>query len=167
MNEIDKYRNSPVPIEVDFMDEGFNPETSSPLNLVEIFRRRWHIMLICATLFAAVGVPAVWYGVKPVYKSEGAIHVKPVLVDIFNKRDSGDITNYQVYMNTQSDLMKQNHVINYVAEKLAEEPLQNFTEGQDPRIVLRTMLAREKIKIAPERTKEFIKILAASPFKEE
>jgi len=167
MNEIDKYRNSPVPIEVDFMDEGIYPETSSSLDLGGILKRRWHIILICAVLVAAVGLPAVWYGVKPVYISEGAIHVKPVLVDIFNKRDSGDISNYQVYMNTQSDLMKQNYVIDYVAEKLAEQPLQNFTEGQDPRTVLRTMLVRKDIKIDPERGKEFIKIVAAGPYKEE
>jgi len=89
--------------------------------------RRWYILLLTFFIICASGLSAVWYFKEPVYHVTGAIRIAPILADILtNTKDKGDISDYEIFMNTQAELIKSDQVLQRVADDLQNKELSFF-----------------------------------------
>jgi len=88
------------------------------------------LLLICSG-----GVAAIWFLVEPVYTVTGAIRVAPIISNILTgKDDGGRISDYQSFMYTQSEMVTSSHVVQRVADDLADKGL-TFFEGRTSGLV--------------------------------
>ncbi|MFC1781158.1 hypothetical protein ACFLZ8_02715, partial [Planctomycetota bacterium] len=102
------------------------PSNENP-NIIAGILRRWHIALLIFFLFCAAGLPAIWLLINPVFNVSGAIRIAPIIADILtNTKDSGDISNYEIFMNTQSELITSNQVLQRVADDMQSKNLSFF-----------------------------------------
>ena len=68
------------------------------------------------------GIPAIWFLVEPLYTVTGAIRVAPIIENIVTgENESGGISNYQSYMNTQADIIMSRPVVEGVADDLVDK----------------------------------------------
>ena len=147
---------------------------SSPSLIVPIIRR-WYVVLITFLLVCGIGIPAVWFLVKPLSEATAAIRVAPVIQSIlFSDKDSeGVIPMYKNFMNTHADLIVSEQVLQRTADDLVDknlaffkkpgttERLKNKLIGQDdvePVALLKQALTDGDISVVPGRESELIKI---------
>jgi capsular exopolysaccharide synthesis family protein len=91
--------------------------------------RRWYIVLLIFLLASGIGLPAIWFTVKPVYSVTGAIRVAPIVVDILSdQQDSGEISNYESFKNTEAEKIRSNTVVQRVADDLVDRDLSFFSD---------------------------------------
>ncbi|MHC4418171.1 MAG: Wzz/FepE/Etk N-terminal domain-containing protein [Planctomycetota bacterium] len=190
MDELEKYQSQQVVQSLAHKSlahfevaAGFDDD-SSP-SLVTPIIRRWRIVLLTSLLMCLVGIPAVWYLVKPSYQATAAIRIAPVIPSIlFGDSDSDSvIPMYDNFKNTQAEMIKSDRVLQRVADDLANKNLAFFgkvndvsqlpndnrpeTEAADPVDVLRKALNSGILKVTPERRSELIKIVMESANPEE
>ncbi|MHC4364797.1 MAG: GumC family protein [Planctomycetota bacterium] len=190
MDELEKYQSQQVVQSLAHKSlahfevaAGFDDD-SSP-SLVTPIIRRWRIVLLTSLLMCLVGIPAVWYLVKPSYQATAAIRIAPVIPSIlFGDSDSDSvIPMYDNFKNTQAEMIKSDRVLQRVADDLANKNLAFFgkvndvsqlpndnrpeTEAADPVDVLRKALNSGILKVTPERRSELIKIVMKSANPEE
>ncbi|MCH9021214.1 MAG: AAA family ATPase, partial [Planctomycetes bacterium] len=159
MNEIEKIKPQLIQSDVAYIDSSATTDNNPMLPILMGMLRRWYIILLVFLIISGVGVPAIWYGKKPTYTSVGAIRVAPILTNLITgEKDSGNISNYQMFMNTQADLLRRDHVIQSVADELSGYNLSFFPSGSDPVNVLRQMLDDKTINVGPEKNTELLKI---------
>ena len=88
------------------------PEGEGTFSLIVGVLRRWYIAVATFLLMCAIGLPAIWLLIKPLYSATGAIWVAPILTSILSgEKDSGGISNYQSFMNTQAEMITSSQVI--------------------------------------------------------
>jgi len=120
MNDLEKYHEQVIEqrganFEVHPESDG---ETTS--NLAAGVLRRWYIVLLIFIVMCAIGIPAIWFLIKPLYSVTGAIRVAPILANILTgEADRGEISNYQIFMNTQAEMITSGRVVHRVADDLA------------------------------------------------
>ncbi len=114
MNELEKYNDQTV--REDIVNLEALPETGSEASrLITGILRRWYIVLIVLIVICGLGLPAVWLLKEPVQIVTGAIRIAPIMADILtDKRDPGQISNYEIFMNTQAEMLTSNQVIRMV-----------------------------------------------------
>ena len=151
-------------------------------NLLAGLRRRWHIIFLTFFVICLVGLPAIWLLVKPLYNVEGAIRIASVLADILkDKQDKGEISDYEVFMNTQAALFTSDQVLQRVADELHDKNLSFFqrsTFGLIPVIkqkilgqqvnpdvlwLLKQAISKEYISVKPVKNTEYIQIMVKCP----
>lgn len=138
-------------------------EDNSAANLIKAVLRHWRLMLLSFLLICAAGLPPIWFRIKPRYQTTGAIRVAPIMTNILSgERDSGQIQNYQMFMNTQAELITSSRVLDRVADDLAEKNLTPFAQAAEPITALRNAVAGGAIQVAPARRTELIKITVTS-----
>ena len=126
MNELEKYDDKVIGQELVNFDTPPESDNESP-NFILGVLRRWHILLLTSFVICAIGLPAIWFLIKPVYVVTGAIRIAPILADILTEaRDRGDISDYQSFMNTQVQMITSSQVIQRVADDLQDKPLSVF-----------------------------------------
>ena len=140
------------------------PGVDSSPNLIVPILRRWYIVLITLLVICAIGIPAVWFLIKPTYAATAAIRVAPIIPSIlFSDKDSeGVIPMYQNYMNTQATLIKSDQVLQRVADDLVGKKLKFFESAANPVAKLRKALIDEDITVIPGRRSELIMIAMES-----
>ncbi len=95
--------------------------------LTTVLLRRWRAAVIVFALICFVGLSVIWLIIKPVCEVTGAIRVAPILSNILTgKADSGDVSNYQSFMNTQAEMIISGPVIDRAADDLATKNLSFF-----------------------------------------
>ena len=136
---------------------------SSP-SLIKPILRRWYIVLLTFLVICAIGIPVVWFLIKPTYAATAAIRVAPIIPSIlFSDKDSeGVIPMYQNYMNTQATLIKSDQVLQRVADDLVDKKLKFFESDANPVAKLRKALIDEDITVLPGRRSELIMITMES-----
>ncbi len=183
MNDLIKYHDNDQVIEqsvvsFDSPHESYGENTS---NLMQGILRRWPIVFLVFILICAVGIPAVWFLVEPLYTVTGAIKVEPVLENILTgEGDRGLISNYQNFMNTQAILITSNRIVQGAADYLADKNLSffkseptnrimkikqnimNTSKSADPAAVLKQAISHEVITVAPANRTELITITMKS-----
>jgi uncharacterized protein involved in exopolysaccharide biosynthesis len=127
MNEIKKL-NEPV-VGQELVNLQIPPEQSSEptSDLVAGILRRWYIVLLVFLLICGAGLPATLFLVKPIHDVRGAIRVAPIIADIMtDEGDSGGISNYESFMNTQAEKVTSSSVVQRVADALVDKNLSFF-----------------------------------------
>ncbi len=155
-------------------------------NLIIGVLRRWYIVLLVFLVMCAIGVPAIWLSIKPLYTVAGRIWVHPVLPNILTgDSDQGEISNYYNFMNTQAQMITSARVVQRAADQLAERNLAFFnSEANDPvsklkrrlkhtemkhepAAILKQAIARGTIQAAPRRNTELLEVTMNSINSEE
>jgi succinoglycan biosynthesis transport protein ExoP len=111
------------------------PEMAGPniLNVVtSLMLRRWRIIVTVFTLICVIGFAFIWLRIKPAYEVTGAIRVAPILANILTgEKNSGEISNYQSFMNTQAKIIVSPQIIQRVADDLYDKNLSLFKSSSD------------------------------------
>jgi polysaccharide biosynthesis transport protein len=177
MNELENYNDQIEKQDIVNLEPSPEASIETPRLLAGIIRR-WYILFIVFILICGIGLPAVWMLEKPVQVVKGAIRIAPILEDILtNNKDSGQISNYAIFMNTQAAMITSNQVIQRVADNLAGKNLSFFKESQtslvtklkqeilntktvqsDPSWQLKKAIFKGKIKISAPTETELIEI---------
>ncbi len=129
MNDLEKNENQVIGHDIVNIDVNEEPAEETANMLGGIFRR-WHIVLFTMFILCLIGLPVIWLSQKPIYSVEGAIRIAPVMSDILkDKQDTGDISNYEVFMNTQAALFTSDQVLQRVADDLFDKNLSFFNRN--------------------------------------
>jgi polysaccharide biosynthesis transport protein len=183
MNELEKYHDPAVGQDVVSWQVPTDPDGEATPDLLGGILRRWYIVLLVVLVVCAVGVPAVWLLVKPSYEVTGALRIAPILVDILNEQtNTGQISDYERFMNTEAEKITSSSVIQRVADALADRNLSFFKDEPnglfskweqkllgppaklDPAMKLkRAIVDEQNIVVAADRNKELIKVTMYSP----
>jgi len=181
MNELERYDDQIVERKIVDFAPPDNTEANSAEVIVGILRR-WYIVLIVLVVISAIGLPAVWRLIKPTYVVTGAIEVAPIVEDLLTgEPDSGGISNYQVYMQTQAEKITSDVVLERVADNLADEELDFFATSSPgivtklkqkvtdmrvnpgPVAILRQAINQGTISVAPSRRSQMILVTMSGP----
>jgi succinoglycan biosynthesis transport protein ExoP len=183
MSELDKYQNQLVGQEIVSMQIPPEESQEGTADMLAGVFRRWYIVLLIFLILCGIGLPAIWLMVKPSYSVTGAIRVAPILVDILGgQQDRGEISNYEIFMNTQAEKITSNAVVQRVADDLADKNLSFFKKDEptdmislwkrklldkrtitDPAEKLKKAIVEDgKIVVAADRKSELIKITMRS-----
>ena len=126
MNDIEKQNDLTVGQNIVSLETISEPTAETP-KLAAGILRRWYIAFMVFVLVCGLGLPAIWFLIKPVHVITGQIHVAPILVDIMtDARDRGDISDYQSFMNTQAEMVTSSRVVQRVADNLKNRDLAIF-----------------------------------------
>ena len=152
MNDLEKYHNNDQVIEhkvVSFepLPEPGGEDTS---NLIKGVLRHWYIVLLVFFIMCAIGLPAIWFLIEPLYTVTGAIRVAPIIENIITGRiDHGEISNYESFMATQAEMFTSNPVIQRVADDLMDKNL-SFVENEPINLVTKLKQKLSNTKPNPE-----------------
>jgi len=143
-----------VPLEASATEAGSSP------NLIAPVLHRWYIVLIVFLVMCAIGIPAVWFLIKPTYAATAAIRVAPIIPSIlFSDKDSEVvIPMYNNFVNTQATLIKSDQVLQRVADDLVDKKLKFFEGAANPIAKLRNALIDKDITVVPIQRSELIMI---------
>jgi uncharacterized protein involved in exopolysaccharide biosynthesis len=181
MSDLEKYHGQLIeqrPANFEMLPESDSHSTS---NLIKGVLRRWYIVLLIFFVMCAIGIPAIWLSIEPLYIVTGAIRVAPILEDIWTgEADSGGISNYSNFMYTEAERITSSRVVQKAATDLADknldffenEPtgfvtklkqtLKNTKTNREPASVLKRAISAGVISAAPARRTELIKITMKS-----
>jgi len=172
MNSIAKFQDQEVvPSLARFNDAEGGPDSIEQSLFMSILRQ-WRIILIIFLVVTIIGMPAVWFTVKPSYQAVAAIRITPVIPSILFGGENA-VPMYKNFMYTQADLMTSNNVLQRVADELVDKDpvffedkdgvVEKITNGfkkpgtVEPVAALRGLLNSGAIVVAPESNTELIK----------
>ncbi len=183
MNNLDKYLDQvieqrPVP----YKPSAEEPPSEQKPNVLKAVLRRWYIVLVVTIVLSAVGVPAVWLLVEPLFVVQGTVRVAPGVQSILTgeMRGSGG-TAYRDFVNTQVRMLTSGGVLQRIADDLHDrnlsvlrgEPQSRLEEWTakllpdtapaDPATVLKELVSREVITAGHIRTTELVAVMMKSP----
>ncbi len=179
MNDLIKFHDNDQMIEQNVVafESQSEPYAENTSNLLHGVLRRWPVVFLVFILICAIGIPAIWFLIEPLYTVTGAIKVEPILENILTgESDKGGITNYQSFMNTQAILMTSNRIVQGVADDLADKNLSFFKDeptnpvmkikrkimktstSSDPAVILKQAISDGVITVAPANRTELITI---------
>ncbi|MHC4206167.1 MAG: hypothetical protein ACYSTT_16070, partial [Planctomycetota bacterium] len=129
MSELDKYQDQVIGQELVNMQIPPEQGDEGTSDMVAGILRRWYIVLLIFLLASGIGLPTIWFTVKPVHNVTGAIRVAPILADILSgEQDRGEISNYENFKNTEAEKIRSNTVIQRVADDLVDRDLSFFND---------------------------------------
>ncbi|HUW19278.1 MAG TPA: polysaccharide biosynthesis tyrosine autokinase [Sedimentisphaerales bacterium] len=130
MDDLRRYHGQVIEEIPDGLRVPNEPAIESPIALLTAVFRRWYIVLSVFLVMCAIGIPAIWLLNEPLYTVTGALRVAPILPNILTgQADTGEISNYQSFVNTQAEMVISNQVVQRVADDLANKNLA-FFEGK-------------------------------------
>lgn len=180
MNNLTQHQQSQIQPEYASYEDSLESQSESSTNIVRLVLGRWYIILLTFILVSGAGVPAVWYLILPNYDTTGAIEVAPILTNpLTGERDTGEISKYESFMNTQARIMTSNNVLQRVADNLKDKKLEFFNPptdrvsqwkrvlsggngNLDPVVILKGALADGVIGVAPIRRTQWLGVTMAS-----
>jgi len=185
MSDLEKYHNQVIEHRLANFEAPPESDSHSTSNLIKGVLRRWYIVLLIFFVMCAVGIPAIWLSIKPLYSVTGAIRVAPILEDIWTgEADAGGIS-YQSFMYTEAERITSPRVVQRVADDLAnknlaffeneatgpvtklKQTLKNTKTKPEPSSILKQAISNGIISAAPGRNTELIKVTMESTNKEE
>lgn len=158
----------------------YNTDTTQSNPMLTLFTaivRWWKIILTTFLVVCMIGLPLLWFAVKPYYKATAAIRITPVISSVLFNGDNS-IPMYKSFVHTQADLIVSDTVLQKVAQDLTianvirtESSTDSDTgpkdklKGQDSAGIvktLRTMVNNGTLQAKPEDNTELIKITMKS-----
>ena len=150
MNGLEKYHDNMIEQKLADFETPHEPGSEATPNLIAGVLRRWYIVLLIFFVMCAIGIPAIWLLIRPLYNVTGAIRVAPILANILTgEADRGEISNYQSFMNTQAEMITSSRVVQRVADDLADKNL-SFFENDAADVVAKLKQALKNTKTKPE-----------------
>lgn len=137
MNNLEKYLDQVIeqkPIVYEPPAEVQEPQATT--NVMESVRRRWYIVVAVALVVCALGLPAVWFLVEPIYVVQGTVHIIPVVRSVVNGEPQPDeAANYGQFVNTQAMLlMSDEQRLQKIVDDLAGQNLAFFSGRPSNRV---------------------------------
>jgi len=190
MNNLERYldqviENRPVVVEK-AQDVIPDAGTQTTPNIFAALRRRWRIILATFVLGCVIGLPAVWFLIKPKYVVSAAIRVTPILQNVLTgEADRGNVSNYTNFVQTQAEFITSGMVLERVADDFAGKNLAFFKGGDmplsvklrynlragpgplQPVMLLKDAVFYKVITVAPLRNTEFIHVTMKSKSQQE
>lgn len=187
MNNLEKYLDEVIEHKPTVHSLPPAVEEESQPNILKALLRRWYIVVTIFIIFCLVGLPAIWLLIKPRYVMTGSVWVVPLIPNILTgQSDRGDISNYEIYVNTQASRILSDPMLERVAKDLATRDLTFFqakassslidkisrrlelgSASTDPVDRLRQAVMAGEISAAPIRRTEYIGVTAKSQKMEE
>jgi len=177
MNELEPYKDQLVERRLSGLEPPSAQASESTSTLLAGVLRRWYIALLTIVIICGAGIPAIWLLMKQSYNVTGAIRVAPILTNIMTgEAESGEISNYQAFMQTQAEMILSNKILQRVADELVDKKLSFFEHESggliakvrrklgrevarpDPVTRLRQAIAARVIRVAPARHTELMKV---------
>jgi len=160
MDDLQKYEPQPPHQEVFQYAETVESEDESMQNLLIPILRRWPIVLVTFLIACAIGVPAIWFLMGRMYETEGTIRISPIESRIMYSDPDSDrpMPNYDNFVNTEARNMRDDSVLNRVADRLKDKNLKFFEDVDDYLAALKKAVNNDAISIQPERRTELISI---------
>ncbi len=180
MNNLTQHQQRDIQPEYASYEDSLESQSESSTNIVSLVLGRWYIVLFTFILVSGAGVPAVWYLILPNYDTTGAIEVAPILTNpLTGERDTGEISKYESFMNTQARIMTGNNVLQRVADNLKDKNLKIFNPptdrvselkrilsggngASDPVVILKGALVDGVISVAPIRRTQWLGVTMTS-----
>ena len=180
MNNLTQHQQREIQPEYASYEDSLESQDASSMNLVRLVLGRWYIVLFTFILLSGAGIPAVWYSILPHYETIGAIEVAPILTNpLTGERDTGEISKYESFMNTQARIMTGNNVLQRVADNLKDKNLKIFNPptdrvsrwkrilsggngASDPVVILKGALVDGVISVAPIRRTQWLGVTMTS-----
>jgi len=180
MKDLEKYHSNVIeqrPANFETPPESAGHSTSN--SIMGIFRR-WYIVLLIFFVMCAVGIPAIWLSIEPLYSVTGAIRVAPILESIMKDETGAGGISYQSFMYTQAEMVTSSRVVQRVADDLAvknltffeneptglvtklKQTLKNTRAKPEPASILKQAISNGVIRATSDRLTEFIKITMES-----
>jgi len=189
MDEYDPSINEAIVAARDYPPKPHPPQA----NILVTVLRRWRIIILLFVIVCGIGIPPVWFFVKPKYQAVGVIQVAPVISSVLYSDSESDrvMPDYARFKNSQADYIFSPTVLDMVADKLAEKNIDLFTkrqkgiisalkqvwerkdigillqENSNPIDILRKAISDGKIRVDPEKKTDFIKISMESSAKKD
>ena len=172
MSDLEKYHDQMVEQRVVNFESPPEPESESTSSFIKGVLQRWYIVLLIFLIMCAIGLPAIWLLVKPLYVVTGAIRVAPTSPNVWTGRaDTAEISTYDIFVNTQAGMITSSRVVQRVADDLVGKNLSFFeakTTGLATRLkrVLKQVLKQAETKPEPAgKLKEAIRrgVIAVAP----
>ena len=182
MNEIEKNNEQVSGQEI--VDWQVTPDSEGEFqsDLMAGVLRRWYIVLLVFLLLCGAGLPAIYFLIQPFYEVTGALRVDPIRENILSgETDTGEISDYERFMNTEAEKITSSSIMQRVADALADRNLSYFDNrpagivGQwtqklmgpptrlDPAARLKRAVVDERaIMVTADRARELIKVTMRS-----
>jgi len=127
MNDLEKYHDRIIEQRPANFETPLESGGQPTFDLIIGILRRWYIVLLVFFVMCSIGIPIIWFSIKPYYAVTGTIRVAPILANILTgEATRGEISNYQSFMNTQAEMVTSGQVIQRVADDLADRNLPFF-----------------------------------------
>jgi len=150
MKNLEKYLDRVIEQRPAYLPPPPAPGGEPVSNLLIGVLRRWYIAAATFLLMCAIGLPAIWLLIKPIYSVTGAIRVAPILINILSgETDRGEISNYESFVNTQAQMITSGQVVERVADDLIGKKL-SFFEDQTTGLVRKLKHALNGTEANPE-----------------
>ncbi len=181
MNMTEKHQSQQLAQNITPLEIAAESRAESTPNVITPILRRWYIVLITFLVIIIISIPAIWFGIEPLYFVTGALRVAPILPNILTgEADRGEISNYQSFMRTQAEMITSNQVVQRVADNLIDKDLlflENETNGPftrlkrklnnnitkpEPASVLKKAIYESVISVDSARFTELIKVTMKS-----
>ncbi|MGD8786375.1 MAG: polysaccharide biosynthesis tyrosine autokinase, partial [Phycisphaerales bacterium] len=183
MNGLEKYydHNQVIEQKVVSFERPPEPDSEHTSDLVKGVLRRWYIVLLISFVICAIGIPAIWFLIEPLYTVTGAIRVAPILENIVTgETNTGGISKYESFIQTEAALITSSQVVQRVADDLVDRNLSFFEDlhtplisklrqklkdertNPEPATILKRAISNGGITVAPGRRSELIQITMKS-----
>ncbi len=124
MNNLDKDTDRLLEQKLIKVETPSEPGSQSSSDLIKGVLRRWYIVLFIFLTMCAIGLPAIWYLIKPRYIVSGALRFTPVLTNIL----TGEQNPAQTSMFTEAEVITSERFVQRVADDLASRNLSFFED---------------------------------------
>ncbi len=111
-------------------------------NLLISALKRWHIIIMVFITVCLIGIPLIWYLVKPYYQATAAVRIVPVLQNILTEGEDG-IPMYSSFLNTQAELIASDKILGKVADDLKSSNI-NLKEQPENKASMENLLKSNK-----------------------
>ena len=186
MDDLEKYHGQVIEQRPANFETPRESDSHATSNLIMGIFRRWYIVLLIFFVMCAIGIPAMWLSIKPLYSVTGAIRIAPILPNILTgDSDRAELSTYESFMYTQAEMITSNRVRQRVADDLLDknlaffedesvslakklkQTLKNTKAKPEPASILKQAVLDGIITAKPASRSELIKITMSSTNQEE
>ncbi|MEN6426537.1 MAG: polysaccharide biosynthesis tyrosine autokinase [Phycisphaerales bacterium] len=187
MNNLEKYLDQVIEQRPTVLEPPTEVQEPPTTNVLESVRKRWPIILATVIVICAVGLPAVWFLVEPLYVVQGAVKIKQTVSSMLTGEAlTGEVSNYAWFVNTEAhNMMNNSDALGKVLDDLVPRKLAFFSGEPANRIesllarilprsrnvmpqeILREAIANKTISAAQLPNTEFLAVTMRSANKEE
>ncbi|MFH0964485.1 MAG: polysaccharide biosynthesis tyrosine autokinase [Planctomycetota bacterium] len=137
-------------VDVSYLGEG-TEGAEGGMEIVQVLARKWKLAALVALLVCAVGLPMIWFLVKPLYTATSAIEIAPVIPRIVFEDEAGPVPFYSNFMNTQAALIMSTRVLYPLLEEPVVRNLEYLKKAENPLDEL-----RERMRAAEQRGSQLL-----------
>jgi capsular exopolysaccharide synthesis family protein len=131
MNNLEKYLDQVIeqrPVAYEAPLEESSSDAEGKPNFLKSAAKRWYVVLLVTVLLSALGLPAIWLLLEPLYVVQGTVRVAPAVESILTGEMRGSSgPGYRDFVNTQAKILTSGPVLQRIADELQDRNLSIFS----------------------------------------